>query len=366
MDTKVKIRGFSIEPEAVENSLLSHPNVAECIVIARPGLDGEPRLLAYLAPRRLPAPTTSELRGYLKTLLPEYMLPARFVTLDSLPRNLNGKVERRLLPAPGRQRPALAVPFIPPASELQAQLAGLWGEILEMDEVGVDDSFFELGGDSLSALGLSLQVESRYGHALPMTYFKNPTIVHLERLLQDTALEGMMDTRITPLPRQAPPLVYSLRDRKKKGSEGKDKGDVYPLVVRLVGGSLRGSYHLLAAIGLGRPFYQACACLLHMLCGRAWFARRWKKVTRAHQQFLAQFFNRKRNFPAGFADLALLTGAEVIPIPSALNTQGLMEITIHPPLIRGDGDPLAQILPGRAVLHLSHAGAAESNRQYCR
>ena len=106
VDTKVKIRGFSIEPEAVENSLLSHPNVAECIVIARPGADGEPRLLAYLAPRQLPAPTTSELRGYLKTLLPEYMLPARFVTLDSLPRNLNGKVERRLLPAPGRQRPA--------------------------------------------------------------------------------------------------------------------------------------------------------------------------------------------------------------------------------------------------------------------
>ena len=121
LDSMLKIRGYRIEPEAIERALLAHPALRDCVVVPRPGSDGQPRLVAYLAPHQKPGPTTSELRDLLAQSLPDYMIPARFVLLDSLPRNTNSKVDRQALPPPGRTRPTLDTPYVAPRTGHEAR-----------------------------------------------------------------------------------------------------------------------------------------------------------------------------------------------------------------------------------------------------
>ncbi len=182
-DLMVKIRGYRVEPEAIESALLKQASIQECVVAARPGRDGQARLIAYYVAASQPAPTISELRGWLAQSLPAYMIPARFVLLERLPRNANGKIDRQALPPPGHARPEFDVPFVAPRSELERQLADLWAELLELDEVGIEDNFFDLGGDSLLAMNLALHIEQRYGQPLAPTFFANPTIADLARQL---------------------------------------------------------------------------------------------------------------------------------------------------------------------------------------
>ncbi|MBI5651227.1 MAG: AMP-binding protein [Chloroflexi bacterium] len=178
-DYMVKIRGYRVEPEAIESALLAHAEIQECVVTPSQGRDGATRLLAYLAPRALPAPSTSALRDWLAQTLPAYMIPARFVVLPRLPRNSNDKIDRRALPPPGRARPELDVPFVAPRTDLETRLAQIWSELLDLDEVGVHDNFFALGGDSLLAMNLVLQIENVLGRQVPSDYFRNPTIAGL-------------------------------------------------------------------------------------------------------------------------------------------------------------------------------------------
>jgi aryl carrier-like protein len=104
------------------------------------------------------------------------MIPARFVFLRSLPRNINGKVDCLALPQPGVIRPDLDTPFVAPCDELEQQVADIWAELLELDEVGVDDNFFELGGDSIMALQMLLRIEERMGRVDANSFFHRPTI----------------------------------------------------------------------------------------------------------------------------------------------------------------------------------------------
>ncbi|GAA1979897.1 non-ribosomal peptide synthase/polyketide synthase [Kitasatospora viridis] len=172
-DAQLKIRGFRVEPAEIEARLTDHQAVAEAVVsLHRQG--GRKLLVAHLVTAAGAAPATAELRAWLAAELPDYMVPAAFVTVPVLPLTANGKVDHRRLPAPefGTAGPAHRAPGTP-AEEL---LAGIWSELLGVDPVGADDNFFMLGGDSI----LSIQVVSRAraaGLALtPRDLFRHPVL----------------------------------------------------------------------------------------------------------------------------------------------------------------------------------------------
>src|SRR5882724_4094651 len=147
LDQQVKVRGFRVELGEVESALAEHPAVQEGVVVARQSA-GEARLVAYVVPRGA-APPVDELRSHLAERLPPYMVPATFTMLESLPLTPNGKVDRKALPAPASFRPELAKAFVAPVSELEHTLVEIWKSVLGVHQVGIEDSFFVLGGDSI-------------------------------------------------------------------------------------------------------------------------------------------------------------------------------------------------------------------------
>jgi amino acid adenylation domain-containing protein len=154
-DYQVKVRGYRIELGEIEAVLGQHPLVRETVVVAREEIPGDKQLVAYLVWKEGLSPTTSELRSYLKERLPEYMVPSAFVLLDELPWTPNGKVDRRALPAPEQSRPEQEKVYVSPRTKLESILTGLWQKMLNIDEIGIYDDFFELGGNSLKAAILS-------------------------------------------------------------------------------------------------------------------------------------------------------------------------------------------------------------------
>jgi amino acid adenylation domain-containing protein/non-ribosomal peptide synthase protein (TIGR01720 family) len=182
VDGQVKIRGFRVELGEVEAVLGAHPAVQQAVVLAREDQPGHRRLVAYLVvdPESEPdAVGTGELRRYLQSKLPDYMVPAVFVIRDEMPRTASGKVDRRALPAPEAIRPELESAFVAPRTPREEALARIWMELLGIDRVGVHDNFFELGGDSI----LSIQVVTRASQAdvsiTPAELFQHPTIAEL-------------------------------------------------------------------------------------------------------------------------------------------------------------------------------------------
>ncbi|MFN0224761.1 amino acid adenylation domain-containing protein, partial [Paenibacillus sp. KR2-11] len=172
-DHQVKIRGYRIELGEIESQLLRIDGIRQAVAAAQPDDRGDKVLCAYLAGDAVP--DASVLRGKLSSHLPQYMVPAHFIRLDSLPLNANGKVDRKALPLPGAQS-AAAEDYAPPRNDSEAMLVRLYQEVLRVEQVGIDDHFFWLGGDSIKAL----QVISRL-HALGMNLmlkdlFEAPTV----------------------------------------------------------------------------------------------------------------------------------------------------------------------------------------------
>jgi amino acid adenylation domain-containing protein len=179
-DDQVKLRGFRIELGEIEAVLRQHPAVQEAVVIAREDTPGEKRLVAYVVADQQPGPGSSDLRRFLQAKLPDYMVPAAFVRLDALPLTPNGKVDRRALPAPEGLRPELEAAYVAPTTEVERSIAAVWREVLGIDQVGIHDNFFNLGGHSLMAL----QVLSRLRRALRVelsvrVLFEAPTVAGL-------------------------------------------------------------------------------------------------------------------------------------------------------------------------------------------
>ncbi|MEM7351562.1 MAG: amino acid adenylation domain-containing protein [Acidobacteriota bacterium] len=151
-DDQVKVRGFRIELEEIESVLGRHPQVRQAAVAVSPTPDGASRLVAYYVRRNgATDPLDNTLRGYLRTELPEHLVPALYVTLDALPLTPSGKLDRRALPRPDGVRPAIEGPSVAPRNAAEEVVAGIWSEVLEIDDVGVEDNFFDLGGHSLMA-----------------------------------------------------------------------------------------------------------------------------------------------------------------------------------------------------------------------
>jgi len=184
LDDQVKIRGFRIELGEIEAVLAEHPEVKAAAVVAREDTCGDKRLVAYIVPEQSQSLTGETLRSFLKRKLPEYMLPARFEFLETLPLTPNRKVDRRALPAPDSSRPEAAESFVAPRSELEEKLAGIWSELLRLEQVGVHDNFFDLGGHSLLAVKLIARIEQAVGERVALvTLFQAPTIRELAAIL---------------------------------------------------------------------------------------------------------------------------------------------------------------------------------------
>jgi amino acid adenylation domain-containing protein len=179
-DFQVKVRGYRVESAEVEIALLKLDNVKEAVVVGQADPHGEQRLVAYLVPATQPAPPAGTLRHLLAQDMPDYMIPSAFVWLNSLPLTPNGKVDRRALPAPGRDRPELEQAYQPPRTPTEEILAGIWAELLGLERVGIHDNFFALGGHSLLATRVVFRVQQAFGVELPLrSLFEAPTIAGL-------------------------------------------------------------------------------------------------------------------------------------------------------------------------------------------
>ncbi|MCL4176656.1 MAG: amino acid adenylation domain-containing protein [Verrucomicrobia bacterium] len=186
LDYQVKIRGHRIELGEIESALRKHSDVRECLVHVWESAPGDKRLAAYIVPARNPHTPADGLRRFLSRTLPEYMIPSAFVPLDSLPLTLNGKVDRKSLPEPGALRPELAAAFVAPRTELERTIANIWRELLRIEQVGLRDNFFDLGGHSLLVVQAQARLRDALGRDLPVVkLFQYPTISGLIECLTD-------------------------------------------------------------------------------------------------------------------------------------------------------------------------------------
>jgi amino acid adenylation domain-containing protein/non-ribosomal peptide synthase protein (TIGR01720 family) len=191
VDHQVKIRGFRIEPGEVEQVLGEHPLLAEAAVVARERAAGDLQLVAYVVGKDQMSPTIPEMRRFLADRIPDFMIPAAFVPLDSLPTTTSGKVDRRALPEPDWSRSTLHGDFAAPRTATERRLAEIWSEVLSIDEVGVEDNFFELGGNSLLVIRLCARIEDAFGVAIHiLDVFQNPTVAALSSILEMLRLSG--------------------------------------------------------------------------------------------------------------------------------------------------------------------------------
>ncbi len=196
----MKLRGYRIELGEIETVLTRHSAVRESLVVVRQEPTGEKRLVAYIVAAADQSPTTSELRSYLKQKVPEYMVPTVFVMLEQMPLTPNGKVDRLALPVPDQSRPELEQTFVAPHTPVEEVVAGIWSEVLGVEQVGVHDNFFELGGHSLLATQVISRMQEAFQLEIPLRcMFESPTVAGLTSTMETTA--GVTQTDLSKIAR---------------------------------------------------------------------------------------------------------------------------------------------------------------------
>jgi amino acid adenylation domain-containing protein len=185
VDQQLKIRGYRVEPGEIEGALAEHPVVREAAVVAWEAVPGDKRLVAYVAPQRESALAAHDLRTYLKTRLPEYMVPSAFVFLDALPLTPSGKINRRELPSPCPADLAEVRAFVEPLGAIEQSVADIWAEVLGRERVGAHDNFFDLGGHSLLVMRVALRLHSALGVEVPLrVLFEAPTVAEFAAAIE--------------------------------------------------------------------------------------------------------------------------------------------------------------------------------------
>jgi len=185
IDNQVKVRGYRIELGEIEATLASDPRVKSCAVLVREDEPGNKQLVGYVVPREGRSPTPEDLRQFVKQKLPEYMAPAHFVFLDSIPLTTNGKVDRKALPAPSYEGVSAAREYVAPRTETEKALADIWAKLLKVERIGIHDDFFDLGGHSLMAMRAVSQIGEMYEVNLPLAVLlEAPTIAELAKKLR--------------------------------------------------------------------------------------------------------------------------------------------------------------------------------------
>jgi amino acid adenylation domain-containing protein len=235
VDHQVKVRGYRIEMEEIEAVLGQHEQVQQCAVRTYEDERGEKRLIGYMVVKAEPAPTSHDLRGFLREKLPDYMVPSAFVALPGLPVGANGKVDRQALPVSEAYQLSRDERQVYPRDGTELYLKAIWEEVLGTADIGINDDFFELGGHSLMAIILAAQIGNAYQTRLSVrTIFENPTIAALSAFIRQT---------ITFAP---PSSVIPIQPR----------GARRPFFCAHSGGGLVNCYMALARhLGPDRPFY---------------------------------------------------------------------------------------------------------------
>ena len=187
-DEQVKIRGYRVEPSEVEQVLAAHPDVAQAVVLPHRYAAGQDSggigLVAYVRPSPGAEPDPRMLDAHLRALVPEFMVPASFVVVDAFPKTASGKIDKQALPAPVRlvrQEGAR----VAPRTDTERRIAAVWAEVLGLEDIGVEDSFFDLGGQSLTATQVVSRLNEGLGFDLPLRgIFEAPTIAGLAAILE--------------------------------------------------------------------------------------------------------------------------------------------------------------------------------------
>jgi amino acid adenylation domain-containing protein len=231
-DRQVKIRGFRIELGEIESVLSDHPAVKKAVVSFQPSNTGQKSLVAYFVSNEPEPPTFTELRVFLKATLPEYMLPASFMPVASIPLTASGKVNFKELPAPQIAAESF---YIAPRDSIEQELLKIWEEVLNVHPISMGSNFFDLGGHSLLAVRLLNKVESVFGVRLPIaTIFQSPSVEEMTLVLNGEI---------------APPDWSVVIPIQRAGSQR-------PLfLVHGAGGGIMGYAALAKALGPDQPFY---------------------------------------------------------------------------------------------------------------
>jgi acyl carrier protein len=196
LDFQVKIRGFRIELAEIEAALMQHPGLATAIVMAREDRPGDRRLVAYLtAHPGVDIPSFDKLRALIRSQLPDYMVPAAFVHLETMPLTPSGKVDRRALPVPGIL-PEEENRYVAPRTPLEAFLAGVFADVLGVERVSVHGDFFDLGGNSLMATQVATLVQEVLPLEIPLRkLFEARTVAAIAQAILDSEAEMSPDER---------------------------------------------------------------------------------------------------------------------------------------------------------------------------
>jgi len=254
LDQQIKIRGFRIELDEIALALEQHEAVREAVVLAKEQAGVEKRLVAYLVPRRGQALTVTELRNFLKTKLPDYMVPSAFVMLAEMPLTANGKINRAALPEPDTARPELEKVFVAPGNWVEQRLAAIWQEVLGVDRVGVHDNFFELGGDSIRSIQVQARAQAAGISFSIQQLFRHHTIEELAQVA------SVPDANGNPAPeaKTEPFGLVSAADRARLPSTVED---AYPLAMLQAGMLFHSQYnpdsavyHNISSVHLRAPF----------------------------------------------------------------------------------------------------------------
>lgn len=198
-DYQVKVRGHRIEMGEVEAALSADPAVAQAIVVSRFGEDNETQLIAYVTSKE--KTSAAALRSSLQQRVPDYMVPAAIVMMETFPLTPNGKIDRRALPAPVFGKEEGAGGYIAPRTLVEEMLAQIWSEVLKVEKVGINDHFFNMGGQSLLATQVVARVSKTFGTPLKLRHlFEAPTVAKLALKVEELLKGGKKDN--------VPPLVH--------------------------------------------------------------------------------------------------------------------------------------------------------------
>lgn len=201
-DFQLSIRGYRVEPGEIETVLLAQDNVKEALVAAGRASTGasHDRLIAYIVPFEKPFPSTPVLRRAAREKLPAHMVPSDFVLLESLPLTPNGKLDRLALPAPNNASREMDVTYAAPRSDIEKRLVKIWAEVLSIEQVGIHDNFFDLGGHSLAAIRVVSRVFEQYQLEIPLqSLFQSPTIADMAAEITEHQGKRLDESRLATI-----------------------------------------------------------------------------------------------------------------------------------------------------------------------